>query len=259
MPEVTYRRIGELLRELFKILLEEPDGLPAREALARLAKSVKLTEFELGFYETGGQRFNKILRFATLACAGAGWFVKNKGTWSVTDAGEKAYQTFSNPEQFCKEAFRLYRLRKASLPGGSGAIDSGASADVEAEKVLGITFEQAEEQAWTEIEQYLREMPPFDFQECAADLLRAMGYFVTWVAPRGKDGGVDIIAYTDALGTRAPRIKVQVKRTVAKVTTETLKAFMEIIGDEDAGLYISTSGYTKDAEWPAPQFPTSYK
>lgn len=38
-----------------------------------------------------------------------------------------------------------------------------------------------------------------------------MGYYIQSVAPRGKDGGIDIVAYTDPLGAKIPRIKVQVK------------------------------------------------
>jgi restriction system protein len=52
-------------------------------------------------------------------------------------------------------------------------------------------------------------MNPYDFQDLVADLLRAMSYHVTWVSPPGKDGGVDILAWPDALGTRPPRIKVR--------------------------------------------------
>ncbi|MFX7140651.1 restriction endonuclease, partial [Acinetobacter baumannii] len=65
-----------------------------------------------------------------------------------------------------------------------------------------MTFEEAEEQAWAEISHYLRAMNPYDFQDLVADLLRAMSDHVTWVSPPGKDGGVDILAWPDALGTR---------------------------------------------------------
>lgn len=68
-------------------------------------------------------------------------------------------------------------------------------------KAVSITFEQAEEQAWSEIEQYLRAMNPYDLQELVASLLRAMGYHVSWIAPPGKDGGIDILAWSDPLGT----------------------------------------------------------
>nr|WP_289812093.1 hypothetical protein [Xanthomonas arboricola] len=39
-----------------------------------------LTEYEAGDYETGGRRFEKIVRFSTVAPVKAGWLVKDKGT-----------------------------------------------------------------------------------------------------------------------------------------------------------------------------------
>jgi restriction system protein len=249
MPEITRRRTGELLRKLFEILINQPEGLPARVALERLASSVSLTDYEAGAYEAGGQRFEKIVRFATVDCVKAGGLLKNKGTWTVSAAGEAAWRALPDPETFYKEAVRLYRQWKASRAGvAEPANVETSAADTEAGKKAGISYEEAEEQAWAEIEQYLQEMNPFDFQDLVADLLTAMGYYVDWVAPPGKDGGLDIIAYSDPLGTRPPRIKVQVKRVGQKISAEILRAFMELIGEEDVGLYVSTAGFTKDAE-----------
>jgi restriction system protein len=39
-----------------------------------------------------------------------------------------------------------------------------------------------------------------------------------------------------------------VKRVGQKISAEILRAFMELIGEEDVGLYVSTAGFTKDAE-----------
>lgn len=218
--------------------------------MERLANAVSLTDYESGVYEGGGRRFEKIVRFATVDCVKAGWLRKNKGTWSITADGEKAYQDFPDPETFYREAARLYRLWSASRKPTSETVTGSSSVgeDANAEKSAGITFEQAEEQAWSEIEQYVRELNPYDFQDLVADLLKAMGYYVSWVAPPGKDSGVDILAHTDPLGTQQPRIKVQVKRVGQRVSAEILRAFMELIGEDDVGLYVSVGGFTKDAE-----------
>jgi restriction system protein len=246
---ITRRRTGELLRKLFEILINEPEGLPARVALERLASSVNLTDYEAGMYEAGGRRFEKIVRFATVDCVKAGWLLKNKGTWTVSSAGEAAWRSMPDPETFYREAVRLFRQWKAARAGVQQALSvEMPAADTEAEKNAGKTYEEAEEQAWAEIEQYLQEMNPYEFQDLVADLLRDMGYYVDWVAPPGKDSGLDIIAYGDPLGTRPPRIKVQVKRVGTKISAEILRAFMELIGDDDVGLYVSTAGFTKDAE-----------
>lgn len=107
--------------------------------------------------------------------------------------------------------------------------------------------EEAEKQSWVEIDAHLRKMRPYDFQELVAALLRAMSYYVSWVAPPGKDGGTDIVALADPLGSRPPRIKVQVKRQQAAVTVDVVRSFMAVLGDEDVGLFVSVGGFTKDA------------
>ena len=249
MAEKTSRkRTGELVRELFKILMPHADGVPAREALDTLRQRVQLSEYEQGFYKSGGLRFEKIVRFATVDCVKAGWLQKQKGRWSITDEGKQAFAADPNPESFYKRAVKLYHEWKASQPGGDPDSDQEEIDDDGSGKAASITFEQAEEQAWVEIEQYLREMKPYDFQDLVASLLRAMGYHIAWVSPPGKDGGIDIIAWSDPLGTRPPRIKVQVKRVGQNVSVDGLRSFMAILGDDDVGLFVTTAGFTKDAE-----------
>ncbi|RJG04645.1 Mrr restriction system protein [Noviherbaspirillum cavernae] len=251
MAEVTRKRTGELLRKLFAILLDSPEGLQAGLALKKLADSVTLSPYEAGIYEsTGDRRFEKIVRFATVDCVKAGWMLKHKGTWTVTPAGIDAYDGIADPEAFYRTAVKLYGEWKASQKGQQpmAALTQQELIEEDAdEKASSITFEQAEEQSWSEIEQYLLAMNPYDFQDLVADLLRAMGYHVSWVSPPGKDGGVDILAYNDPLGTKPPRIKVQIKRVGQRVAIDTLRAFSSLIGNDDVGLFVSTGGFTKDA------------
>jgi len=260
VAEITRKRTGELLQELFKILLASPTGLPARDALHQLAAKVTLTPYEAGDFESGGRRFEKIVRFATVDCVKAGWLIKEKGTWSVTDAGQQALGDHPEPEAFYRRAVKLYAEWKASQPNADPsdsvtnvllpADEISASLDTSA-KAVSVTFDEAEEQAWSEISSYLRAMNPYEFQDLVADLLRAMSYHVSWVSPPGKDGGVDILAWPDPLGTRPPRIKVQVKRQQQAVSVDGLRSFMAVLGDDDVGLFVSTGGFTKDAEWEA--------
>lgn len=78
-------------------------------------------------------------------------------------------------------------------------------------------------------------------------LLRAMGYSVSWVAPPGKDGGTDIIALVYPLGTKPPRIKVQVKRQKDAASVQTVRSFIAVIGEADVGLFVCIGGFTRDA------------
>lgn len=245
MAEITIHRTGMLLRKLFEILMDSPEGLGAKDAIATLKNNVEMTDYEKGEYPSGGLRFDKIIRFATVDCRKAGWLVKDKGIWSLTDEGIQAYQRYKEPEKFYRQAQRLYKdwkkKQKEIVP------EEEVDAEVENKSAI-ITFEEAEEQAWSEIENYLKNMPPYDLQKLVAALLKAMGYYVSWISPPGKDGGIDILAWNDPLGTRPPRIKVQVKRELTAVNVSTLRSFMALLGDNDVGLFVSTGGFTRDSE-----------
>ncbi len=246
MAEINPRRNGELLRAVFEILMSEAEGLQAKEVLSRLESKVRFSEFERGSYPSspGRPRWHKILRFATIPLVKAGWLIKERGIWSVTDDGREAYQTHKDPEAFYRVADRVYQDWRSARPK---PIEEPEELEERVEQVR-ITYEQASEDSWSEISDYLQSMDPYDFQELAADLLRAMGYHVYWVAPRGKDFGVDIIAHTDPLGATKPRIKVQVKRRADAMAVEGLRAFMSVLGDDDVGIFVCSGGFTRDAE-----------
>ncbi|MDX9689639.1 MAG: restriction endonuclease [Alphaproteobacteria bacterium] len=251
MAVISMNRTSELVHKLFFILIQEPEGLKARVALERLASSVTLTEHEAGMYQSGTRRFEKIVRFATIDCVKAGWLIKQRGMWLVSDDGARAFKEYKDPETFYRQACRLCREWKAQQEGSQPDLSClNEPIEVEAaEESRSITFEQADEQAWTEVERFLKGMNPYEFQEVVADLLRAMGQYVAWVSPPGKDGGIDILAYPDPLGTKSPRLKVQVKRrSDQRVDLDGVKSFAATINHDDAGVFVCTSGFTKDAE-----------
>jgi restriction system protein len=245
VAEIGKKRVGELLRGVFRILLDNPDGLPAREVLERLEKLVPPTDFEKSDYpkQPGVRRFERIVRFATIVPVKAGWLAKSKGRWTVTEEGKKAYERIQDPEKFEREGVRLYRQWAESRP------DTVSEPEMETQVPdVASAIEEAEEEAWSQIEKYLQTMNPYDFQNLVAALLRAMGYHVSWIAPPGPDKGIDILAHTDPLGTSVPRIKVQVKRRADKISAEGLRSFMAVLGDQDVGIFVSTGGFTSDAE-----------
>lgn len=244
MADITRRRTGEFLRIIFDLLWDKTEGLPAKEILDSIPNSIQLTEYEKGYYPStpNSPRYEKIIRFATIDLVKAGWLVKSKGRWFITEEGRQAYKKYKDPEDFYKEAVRLYQDWKRSRPKKEGLVT-----DEEEIQKISLTVEEAEEQAWEQIKQYLQNMKPYEFQELVADLLRAMGYHVSWVAPPGKDRGIDIIAYTDPLGASVPRIKVQVKHRDQPTSVEGLRAFMSVLGTDDLGLFVSSGGFTSDA------------
>lgn len=245
MAEITKKRSGELVCKVIEVLKDHPEGLRAKDVLKQVEESIVLTPFEQSVYPKNptARRFEKILRFSTIGPVKAGWILKSKGIWSVTEQGLKAYKEFKDPEKFYAEAGRLYKQWAATRPeSGDEEVE-----EVEAANVTG-TYEEAEESAWNSIEQHLLSMSPYDFQNLVAALLRAMGYHVSWIAPPGRDGGIDILAHTDPLGINMPRIKVQVKRRSDKIAVDGLRSFMAVLGDQDVGLFVSAGGFTREAE-----------
>lgn len=247
MAEITRKRQGELIRGVFDVLRDHPGGLAAAEVLQQVEKLVPPTPFEKSTYPNHPtvRRFEKIVRFSSIPAVKAGWLVKNKGTWFLTEEGLRALEQWPDPAVFMKESVALYRAWKKAQPD---EVDD--SDEVVDEPVLSAssTLEEAEESAWAEIQDYMRSINPYDLQELVAALLEAMGYHVSWTAPAGPDGGVDVTAYTDPLGTTGPRIKVQVKRRQDKMNVQEVRSLLALLGDHDVGLFVSTGGFTPDAE-----------
>lgn len=252
MAQITNKRLGELIQALFRILEKQPEGMKAKEALAALADSVTLTEYEAGSYESG-RRFEKIVRFATVDTVRAGWLIKESGIWTLTEEGAKALKLYKDPLEFHKKAAQLYQQwykhHKGLQPEAQASVMTNVEdLEDESEKSVSVSYEEAREQAQEKIDAFLHAMDAYDFQKLVADLLKAIGYHVTWIAPPGKDGGVDILAYTDPLGPQGPRIKVQVKQQQKAVTEPDLKSFMANIGQHDSGIFFCSGGFTRDAE-----------
>ena len=243
MAEVTKERRGEIQRATLEVLVEHPEGIQAKDAIALVADRLTLSDYETSEYakNPGVRRIDKIVRFLTIGPVKAGWISKEKGIWTINEAGQQALRTFSDPASLFSESHRLYRAWKADQPD-----DLNTGTDEESDSA---TLEEAEETAWAEIRAYLAEMNPYDFQELVAGLLKGMGYHVSWISPPGPDKGIDIVAHTDPLGVEGPRIKAQVKRTPeSKANAETLRAFMSTLGENDVGLFVASGGFTRDAE-----------
>jgi restriction system protein len=114
---ISRHRQGELLQAVFAVLIEHPEGLPGRDVLAEMAKRVPLNEYELGSYASSPDesRAFRSIRFHTVNCVKAGWMVKTKRTWQLTEAGRAAYERLRDePSEFVRELSRLYYRWRSS-------------------------------------------------------------------------------------------------------------------------------------------------
>lgn len=246
MAGADRHRQGEIVRAAFTVLLDKPEGMQVKDLTAAVEANLPLTAFELADYPStpGSRRFDKMIRFFTIPAVKAGWLIKSKGDWILTDEGKVALDTYTDPATFMRESVKRYHDWQKTQPVADELGD-----DVDDLDTASTTFEEADEAAWAEVAQYLNAMPPYDFQELVAALLRAMGYHTPWIAPPGPDAGLDIVAFTDPLGASGPRIKVQVKRnTTSKVGVDGLRSFMALLGGQDVGIFVCSAGFTADAE-----------
>lgn len=235
-----YRR-GQLIRGVFEILQEHPDGISVRALLEEMRKRYPPLPGERETINENLSRYEASIHFMSIGTVKAGWLVKQKGKWYITEQGRQAFTKITDPEEFVQQIDKLYRdwYRHAR-----------STQENNTEKVQShIVLEQAEETAKQDITAYLTDqLNPYQFQELIAGLLQAIGYHVIWIAPPGPDGGIDIIAYTDPLGLQGPRIKVQVKNRNDKVTAKDIRQFLALLGEGDVGLFVNTGGFTRDAE-----------
>ncbi len=93
----------------------------------------------------------------------AGWITKTKGVWALTDEGRRALERFKDPGDFYLEYGRSYRKWEEDQPEESEEASSSAMA--------ATNLEESEEGAWSEIDAYISEMAPHDFQQLVAGLL----------------------------------------------------------------------------------------
>lgn len=229
---LTIERASELLRYVFEILWDKPDGLTANEVISLVPRVMHLTEYELEYSpKFNSPRYEKIVRITTIPLAYTGWLLKNdKGRWYITEAGYQACKQFVNVHEFYQEAIRLYNEHKQLAP----------------ESIMAL--ETAQESAWVQIEKHLLQLKKSELQIMAGELLRAMGYFPSWMAPSEKQRGhVNLIAYTDPIGAKGQRILTQIIQKGQSVTLEGIKSFLAILGANDFGMIISMSGFTNQA------------
>ncbi len=107
---------------------------------------------------------------------------------------------------------------------------------------------EIEEKAREFIKDKYMKLDAWQLQDLVAGILRAMGY-KTLVSAKGMDRGKDILASPDGLGLEIPRIKVEVKHRGVKIGSEDIRSFLGGMRPGERGVYVSTSGFTKDGRY----------
>jgi len=236
---------AKLIYSALTILRDNGKEMAMRELLSKVEQQVELDYWDKARYEKSGYiRWESILHFFSIDCIKAGFLVKRHGIWYITPEGEEALRL--GQEGLLEAATIAYRKWKAEQVKKDEEVEQEIeSGDQEQDT----SFDQTEQIAIEGLKEYISAKNPYEFQDLIAALLRGMGYYTPFVAPKGKDGGVDIAAYRDPLGTESPRIQVQIKHRESSANVQEVRQLMGLLQKEgDVGIFVSSGGFTPDAK-----------
>jgi hypothetical protein len=131
-----HARTGHLVRQVFALLLEHPEGLPIRAILDHIALNDELSEKQ-------ADRFEEVMR-GCVAPIKAGWLLAGRHHLTVSEQGKEAFQRYNDPAEFLQEAGR--RSAKGWLSVNfpkqyylAGKLKDQLVAEVRAARRIGIT------------------------------------------------------------------------------------------------------------------------
>lgn len=226
-----------------QILSEKDGSCRVADLRSAIAQRVELTPWDVELVN-GSPRWFTFLSYYSTTYSVAGFIRKSRGTWYLTDEGRAALS--KAPEDVFSAAVEAYQKSK----DGEDKVPSSANTDaLVSASSQELSLEEVKEKADEGIRQFLASRSPYQFQDLVAALLRAMGFFTPFVAPKGKDGGVDVLAFHDPLGTSNPRVKVQVKHYPAGVVgVDVVRQLVGLLNrDGDVGVVVTSGLFTSEA------------
>lgn len=251
----TIELAKELEYQTLKALSENGGELARSQLMEILREKAPLDDWAKAVLEkTGYIRWESILQFYSIDLVKAGFITKNRknGTWYITEDGEKALS--QGKEKIFNLAQEKYKQWKENtISAVENLITDTEVSDEQIEETSQNTasiLEDAQNKAYESFKNFItKNFDPYSFQELCAALFRGMGYYTPFVAPKGKDGGVDIIAYKDPVGSTIPHIKIQVKyRQDTKANSQEVQQLKGTLAGNDIGVFISLAGFTPDAK-----------
>ena len=233
------------LYAVMKEMSRRGGSIPAKEIYPFVNENVELTDWEK---EPAGKmqyiRWTNSFQFYSIDYQKAGFIIKKSVTWYITPEGEKIMK--KTPEEVMNIANDAYHEWRRLNPKDDSPEEEPN--DETAEKDNAMNLDLLESDAREGIRQFIISKSPYEFQDMVAALLRAMDYHTPFIAPKGKDGGIDIIAYLDPLGAKTPRIKVQVKhKPETAIGASEVRALSGVLKAGDIALFVTSGTYSADA------------
>lgn len=222
-----------------RILKEEGGSCRLSDLRSRLADACEFSDWEKETVN-GAVRWHNFLAWYSTCYVSAGFIRKQRGTWYLTEEGVACLSTSESS---------AFDLADASYKRCRGEVPAVPTGDILPASPATLTLGEMKERADEGLRSAIASRSPYEFQDMVAALLHAMGYFTPFVAPKGKDGGVDVMAFHDPLGATVPRVKVQVKHTPSSsVSVEVVRQLVGLLNrDGDAGLVVTSGLFTSEA------------
>jgi restriction system protein len=242
---------AKTIYKCFELLKAAGGELSRKELLSQITATVDFTESEKELLKSNGQpRWLTVFLFYSIDADKAGFIQKNKGTWILTPDGEQAMSKGAlGLIETASEKYRKWDAERKTLD--DKLTDTGIpEEDISKDKEDEVTLDIIKQQAYDGITKHVERMDWLDFQLIVEALLTSMGHFVDFNAPKGRDGGIDIVAYQDALGLIKPRIKVQVKHYPTNpIGPEPIRALKGVLHPgEEIGLFVTSGSFTTEAK-----------
>ena len=234
------------LYAVMKEISRRGGSMPAKELYPFVETNVNLTEWEK---EPAGKnkyiRWTNSFQFYSINYAKAGLIVKKNGMWYLTPEGEAAIKL--SPEEVMEKGEVAYREWRKLNPREDKHDEEPTDDNVERDRAEELNM--LESDAREGIRKFIVSKSPYEFQDMVAALLRAMGYHTPFIAPKGKDGGIDITAYLDPLGAQTPRIKAQVKhKPETAIGASDIRALLGVLRAGDIALFVTSGTFSPDAK-----------
>ena len=226
-----------------KILEQEGGDMRYSDICQKLLEIRDFSDYEKENTKSGYPRWKIYLQFFSIELSIAGYIIRNKGVWHLTEEGQAALK--KTPEDFFSSFHSAYKEHVKKQKSEKVLEDK-----IDDIKEIPNELEDLQSRAASGIIDYINQKNPYEFQELVAALLRSMGYYTPFIAPKGKDGGIDIIAYQDPLGTTQPQLKVQVKHyPKTPISVDVVRSLGGVLVKEgEVGLLVTSGTFTNDAK-----------
>lgn len=171
--------------------------------------------------------------------------------WLATVSRDQLSEPTRNTLGAIMTIFLLSRSAQDEILARSGGAPSRDQEEPSLQQeVVADPYVDVEDQALERVKDRILSLSWDELQEIVAALLRSLGYR-TIVSPAGPDRGRDILASRDGFGFEPPRIVVEVKHRRGAMGAPEVRSFLGGRHSEDRGLYVSTGGFTKEAQYEA--------